>query len=122
MSILTAGIPAKLSRVRLGRHASGKDLRCFLSRRRYVLICRSGIVGSICRYFGGIREPAFIWVKIAGYRYMPPASQNPYPIIVYFVADIDPIFVVILGKTDFRDPNLVYIVTFCLCIYLIKPF
>ena len=53
MSILTAGIPAKLSRVRLGRHAGGKDLRCFLSRRRYVLICRSSVAGSICGYVTG---------------------------------------------------------------------
>ena len=53
MSVFTAGMPAKLTRVRLRTHAGGKDLRCFLSRRRYVLICRSSIAGSS----GGMWEP-----------------------------------------------------------------
>ena len=53
ISVFTAGMPAKLTRVRLRRHAGGKDLRCFLSRRRYVLICLSSIAGSS----GGMWEP-----------------------------------------------------------------
>ena len=42
--------------VGLRRHAGGKDLRCFLSRRRYVLIRRSSIAGSS----GGMWEPGYI--------------------------------------------------------------
>ena len=42
--------------------------------------------------------------------YVPLASQNPYPIIVYSVAKYKP---------HLDDPNLV---TFCFCIYLLKLF
>ena len=48
---LPPGMLAKLTRVRLRRHTGGKDLRCFLSRRRYVLICPSSIAGSARGYF-----------------------------------------------------------------------
>ena len=47
---LPHGMPAKLTRVRLRSHTGGKDLRCFLSRRRYVLICQSSIAGSARGY------------------------------------------------------------------------
>ena len=47
---LPHGMPAKLTRVRLRRHTGSKDLRCFLSRQRYVLICRSSIAGSARGY------------------------------------------------------------------------
>ena len=46
MSVFTAGMPEKLTRVRLHRHTAVKNLRCFLSRRRYFFICWSSI-GSI---------------------------------------------------------------------------
>ena len=46
MSVFTAGMPEKLTRVRLRRHAGVKNLRCFLSRRRYVFICWSSIGGG----------------------------------------------------------------------------
>ena len=48
-----------------------------------------------------------------------PLRQNPFPIIVYSVAIIDPILVTLGKKSNFCSPNLV---TFCLCIYIIKPF
>ena len=47
--------------------------------------------------------------------YVPLASQSPYPIIVYFLANYRPH--PLFGKCNFRDPNLV---TFYLCIYLIN--
>ena len=46
MSVFTAGMPEKLIRVRLRRHAGVKNLRCFLSRRRYVFICQRSIGAS----------------------------------------------------------------------------
>jgi len=46
--------------------------------------------------------------------YVPLASQNPYPIIVYSVAKYRPYLI------HFWE-NVV-LVTFCLCIYFIKPF
>ena len=49
--------------------------------------------------------------------YVPLASQNPYPIIVFSVANIvDPILVTLGEICNFCDPKLV---TFYLCIYLI---
>ena len=45
MSVFTAGMPEKLTRVRLHRHTGVKNLRCFLSRRRHVFICWSSIGG-----------------------------------------------------------------------------
>ena len=63
MSVFTAGMPAKLTRVQLCRHAGGKDQRCFMLPaalcphtsdkycRQYRRLCR--------RYFGGIWEPRF---------------------------------------------------------------
>lgn len=53
MSVFTAGMPAKLTQVWLRRHACSKDLRCFLSRRHYVLICQSSITGSTDGYITG---------------------------------------------------------------------
>ena len=53
--------------------------------------------------------------------YVPLASHNPYPIIVFSVANIvDPIMILVtLGEIcNFCDPKLV---TFYLCIYLINP-
>ena len=52
----------KVDWVGLCRHAGGKDLRCFLSGRRYVLICRSSIAGSN----GGMWEPGFIIICFCG--------------------------------------------------------
>ena len=47
------------------------------------------------------------------------ASQRPYPIIVFSVANIvDPILVTLGEICNFCDPKLV---TFYLCIYLINP-
>ena len=43
------------------------------------------------------------------------ASQNPYPIIVYSVANYRPHLSHFWAKCNFRDPKLV---TFCLCLYL----
>ena len=51
--------------------------------------------------------------------YVPLASQNHYPIIVYSVANYIPHLSHLRKKSDFCNPNLV---TFCLCIYLINPF
>ena len=51
--------------------------------------------------------------------YVPLASQNHYPIIVYSVANYIPHQSPYKEKSDFCNPNLV---TFCLCIYLINPF
>ena len=45
LSVLTAGMPENLTRVLLQRHTGVKNLRCFLSRRRYVFICWSSIGG-----------------------------------------------------------------------------
>ena len=42
MSVFTAGMPEKLTRV---RHTGVKNRGCFLSRRRYVFICWSSIGG-----------------------------------------------------------------------------
>ena len=53
MSVFTAGMPVKLTRVWLRRHAGSKDLLCFLSRQRYVLICRNSITGSTGGYVLG---------------------------------------------------------------------
>ena len=39
--------------------------------------------------------------------YVPLASQSPYVIIVYFVANLDPISVTFGQVCNFRDPNLV---------------
>ena len=39
--------------------------------------------------------------------YVPLASQSPYPIIVYSVANIDPILVTFGQKRHFLDPNFV---------------
>ena len=51
--------------------------------------------------------------------YVPLASQNPYLIIVFSVANIvDPILVTLGEICNFCDPKLV---TFYLCIYLINP-
>ena len=44
--------------------------------------------------------------------YVPLASQSPYPIIIYFLANFRPHL-----SHNFRDPSLV---TFYLCIYLIN--
>ena len=52
----------KVEWVGLCRHAGGKDLRCFLSRRRYVLIRRGSIAGSS----GGMWEPGFIIICFCG--------------------------------------------------------
>ena len=47
------------------------------------------------------------------------SRQNPYPIIVFSVANIvDPILVTLVEICNFCDPKLV---TFYLCIYLINP-
>ena len=51
--------------------------------------------------------------------YVPLASQNPYPIIVYFVANYRLHLSHFGKKSNFR--NLIF-ATFCLCNYLIKPF
>ena len=42
-------------------------------------------------------------------KYVPLASQSPYPIMVYSVANniIDPILVTFVQICNFRDPNLV---------------
>ena len=61
---------------------------------------------------GGLRGVIF-----AGY--VPLASQNPYPIIVFSVANIVDHILVTLGEiSHFCDPKLV---TFYSCIYLINP-
>ena len=39
--------------------------------------------------------------------HVPLASQNPYPFIVYSVANMDPILVTFGQKRNFLDPNLV---------------
>ena len=39
--------------------------------------------------------------------YVPLASQIPYPIVVYPVANIDPILVTFAQISNFQDPNLV---------------
>ena len=57
---------------------------------------------------GGVLGPSF-----AGY--VPLASQNPYPIIVYSVANYRPHLSHFWAKCNFRDPKLV---KFCLCLYL----
>ena len=62
MSVFTAVMPAKLTELDFSRHAGGKDLRCFLSRGRYVLIRRSSIAGSS----GGMWEPGFIIICFCG--------------------------------------------------------
>ena len=84
-------MPAKLTRVRLRRHAGGKDQRCFLSRRRYVLICRSSIAGSTRGYVAGTsgayENQKLIGLKLMGMCRWP---RNPYPIMVYFVAKYRP--------------------------------
>ena len=89
--VLTADMPAKLTRVRLRRHAGGKDQRCFLSRRRYVLICRSSIAGSTRGYVAGTSEAyenqALLGLKLMGMCRWP---RNPHPIMVYFVAKYRP--------------------------------
>ena len=89
--VLTAGMPAKLTRVRLRRHAGGKDQRCFLSRRRYVLICRSSIAGSTRGYVAGTsgayENQALLGLKLMGMCRWP---RNSYPIMVYFVAKYRP--------------------------------
>ena len=54
------------------------------------------------------------WVNFAGYVLL--ASQSPYPILVYSVANYRPRVSHFRGNL-FCDPNLV---TFCLCIYLKK--
>ena len=53
MSVFTASMPVKLTWVWLRRHAGSKDLRCFLSWWRYVLICRNSITGSTGGYVIG---------------------------------------------------------------------
>ena len=60
---------------------------------------------------GGLFEYVF-----AGY--VPLVSHNPYAIIVNSLANYRP-RISHFCKCNFRDPNLV---TFRLCIYLIKPF
>ena len=50
-------------------------------------------------------------------RYVPLASQSPYPIIVYFWPIIEPILVT-FWKCNFRDSNFTF--TFYLCTYLIN--
>ena len=47
---------------------------------------------------------------------MPVASQRPYPIIVYSVANYRPHLSHFCANINFRDPNLV---TLYLCMYLI---
>ena len=47
---LPPALPEKLSRVRLRGHTGVKNLWCFLSRRRYVLICRSSHYSDIWRW------------------------------------------------------------------------
>ena len=47
---------------------------------------------------------------------MPLASQSPYPIIVYPVANYRPVLITFGQMCNFRDPNLVF---FYFCIYLI---
>ena len=47
--------------------------------------------------------------------YVPLFSQNPLPIVVYCVANYRPHF-------SHFWVNVIYLATFCLCIYLIKPF
>ena len=89
--VLTVAMPAKLTRVRLRRHAGGKDQRCFLNRRRYVLICRSSIAGSTRGYVAGTSEAyenqALLGLKLMGMCRWP---RNPHPIMVYFVAKYRP--------------------------------
>ena len=53
MSVFTAGMPAKLTRVQLRRHAGGKDCDVFCCRRCCVLICRRSIAGSTGGYVAG---------------------------------------------------------------------
>ena len=48
--------------------------------------------------------------------YVPLASQSPYPIIVYPVANYRPVLITFGQMCNFRDPNLVF---FYFCIYLI---
>jgi len=91
MTVLTAGIPSKLIRGRLRRHAGGNDQQCFLSRRRYVLIHRSSIAGSTGTYLEGTsaayEDKALLGLKLMGMCRWP---RNPYPIMVYFVAKYRP--------------------------------
>ena len=53
MSVFTASMPAKLTRVQLRRHASGKDCDVSCFRQRYVLICPRTIAGSTGGYVAG---------------------------------------------------------------------
>ena len=60
MSVFTAGMPAKLTRVQLRRHTGGKDCDVSCCRRFCVLICRRTIAGST----GGIWEAGFSRVEL----------------------------------------------------------
>ena len=53
MSVFTAGMPAKLTRVQLRRHTGGKDCDVSCCRRFCVLICRRTIAGSTGGYVAG---------------------------------------------------------------------
>ena len=66
---------------------------------------------------GGRGGGGFLGLIFAGY--VPLASQNPYPIMVYSVAKYRPHLSHFWENVVFATPN---IVTFCLCIYFIKPF
>ena len=49
---------------------------------------------------GGVLRLIFAWFVLL-------ASQSPYPIIVYSMANIDPILVTFEQIFNFRDPNFV---------------
>ena len=70
LSVFTAGMPAKLTRVQLRRHAGGKDCDVSCCRRHYVLICWRSIARQyrrLCRrYFGGKWEPGFTLIFVPG--------------------------------------------------------